>query len=51
MDVFVTKPVIKNATVDTFGNDYGVPQTVEYFDYQAYMSEILSQYYGTQGNE
>ena len=45
IDAYKNKPVIKNATVDTFGYDYGVPETLEYFDYQAYMTELLNQYY------
>ena len=41
-------PVIKSATVDTFGNDYGNPVIEEAFDYNAYMNDYLSSYYSTQ---
>lgn len=47
IDEFSNKPVITNATVDTFGKDYGTPTYEEYFDYQEYLTNILSQYYST----
>lgn len=48
IDAYANKPVIKNATVDTFGVDYGVPETLEYFDYQAYMTDLINQYYSSE---
>lgn len=42
---FETKPVIKNASVERYGVDYGKPETQEAFDFQAYMNELYSQYY------
>lgn len=50
IDAFKTKPVIKNVTVDTFGVNYGTPETVEYFDYQAYMTDLINQYYSNQNS-
>ena len=50
IDEFQAKPVIKSVTVDTFGKDYGVPKYEEYFDYQSYLTDMLSQYYSTQTN-
>ena len=38
----VNPPVITSISVDTKGVDYGVPETVEPFDYSSY---IMSQYY------
>ena len=40
------KPVIKSLSVETYGVDYGTPETVEPFDYQSYLSKL----YGTNGN-
>ena len=45
IDVFEVYPVIVSAKVDTHGEDFGLPQVMEAFDYNAYMSEILSSYY------
>ena len=45
---FETLPVIKTATVDTFGIDYGMPNYMEAFDYEAYSTEALLQYYQNQ---
>lgn len=42
----VNKPVIKSLTVETFGVDYGDPETVEPFDYQSYINQM----YGLSGN-
>ena len=44
---FETYPVITSATVDTHGENFGLPEVLEAFDYNAYMSELLSSYYGT----
>lgn len=38
-------PVIKSLTVETYGIDYGIPETVEVFDYNTW----LMQYYGYYG--
>lgn len=43
---FETYPVITSATVDTHGENFGLPQVLQAFDYNAYMSELLSSYYG-----
>lgn len=51
IDEFETKPVIKSVTVETYGKDYGIPEYEEYFDYQEYLTEMLSQYYSTNENE
>lgn len=45
-DMPKNKPVIKSVTVDTFGVNYGEPETVDAFEYQSY----LSQMYGLSGN-
>ncbi len=39
----IDPPVIKSITVDTFGEDYGEPETVEPFDYNSW---LMQQYYG-----
>mgnify|MGYP001853617390 FL=1 len=39
VDKPVNPPVIKSLTVDTFGVDYGVPETVEPFDYNSWITE------------
>ena len=44
-DTPVNKPVITKMTVETFGVDYGEPETVEPFDYTSWM---LEQYYSRQ---
>jgi len=36
-------PVIKSITVDTFGEDYGDPETLEPFDYNSW---LMQRYYG-----
>ena len=48
IEEFETKPVMKNVTVDTFGVDYGIPTYEDYFDFQAYLTDMLSQYYSTE---
>lgn len=42
-DMPINKPVITTITVDTFGVEYGEPETVEPFNYYNY----LMQYYGS----
>ena len=44
LDRPVNPPVIKSITIDTKGVDYGMPETVEPFDYYSYM---MQQYYGS----
>ena len=44
---FETYPVITSATVDTHGENFGLPEVLEAFDYNAYMSELLSSYYSS----
>ena len=51
IDEFMTKPVIKNVIVETYGKDYGIPEYEKYFDYQEYLTDMLSQYYSTSENE
>ena len=46
IDEFVNKIVIKSATVDTHGIDMGVPEMVEYFDYEEYIYQMFSAQYG-----
>ncbi len=48
IDVFETYPVIKSASVDTFGNNYGMPVVQKVFDYDTYMNNYLTQYYSSQ---
>ena len=42
----VTPPVIKSMSVETFGIDYGIPETIDTFDAQ----EALNQYYNSMLN-
>ena len=46
---FNTMPVIKNVTVETYGVDYGIPETHEASNYSQYLYELMNQYYS--GNE
>jgi len=39
-DMPVNKPVIESITVDTFGADYGYPETLEAFDYTSYLMSL-----------
>ena len=41
-------PVITKATVETYGVDYGMPDYMEAFDYDKYMSDLILQYYRNQ---
>ncbi len=43
IEAFAEYPVITSATVETFGNDYGMPQVQEAFDYNSYMYDLFSQ--------
>lgn len=42
---FANMPVITNATVETYGVDYGKPEVHEAFDIQAYINQLYSSYY------
>ena len=42
---FSAKPVIANATVDTFGVEYGKPEVHKAFDLQSYLMQYYSSYY------
>ena len=42
---FATPAVIKSATVETYGVDYGVPEVHEAFDYNAFLQSYLNQYH------
>lgn len=46
VEEFSNKLVIKSATVNTHGIDFGVPEMVEYFNYEEYMYQVLSSQYG-----
>lgn len=39
-------PVIKSITVETYGVDYGIPETVEEFDMNSWYTNFLMQKYG-----
>lgn len=45
IEKFANMPVITSANVETYGVDYGMPETHEAFDIQAYINELYSQYY------
>ncbi len=47
---FATAPKITNATVETYGITYDLPETHEAFDYSSYLQNLLNQYY-TSGQE
>lgn len=36
----VNPPVIKSLSVETFGVDYGTPETLDVFDYQSYLQQM-----------
>ncbi len=46
IDAFTNYPVITSATVDTHGVNYGNPTIEEVFDYESYMYNLMSSYYG-----
>ena len=48
IEKFAAMPVIKKATIDTFGINYGYPDVNEAFDYEGYLQQVLSQYYPTE---
>lgn len=41
---FNSYPIIKSATVDTHGIDYGMPKIEKAFDYSAYLYNLMSSY-------
>ena len=45
VDEFANKYVIKSATVDTHGIDMGIPEMVEYFNYEEYIYQTYSTQY------
>lgn len=46
----VTAPVIKNVTVETFGVDYGMPETRDLFDFDAIFSVFMQNYMQSSGS-
>ena len=46
LDKPVNPPVIKSLSVETYGTDYGTPETHDTFDYQKYMQQL----YGISGD-
>ncbi len=46
VEEFVNKYPVKKATVNTHGVDFGVPEMVEYFDYDEYIYQVFSSQYG-----
>lgn len=48
IEKFATYPIISKATVDTHGIEYGNPEIIEAFDYDEYMYQMMSSYYGEQ---
>ena len=45
-DMPINKPVISSITVETYGINYGEPETIEPFDYYSYYMQQYSSYYG-----
>lgn len=50
IEAFAKYPVISSATVDTKGVNYGDPKIEEAFDYESYMYNLMSSYYGNNAN-
>ena len=44
----VNVPIIKNVTVETYGVDYGEPETMEVFDFDAIFNSIMQMYMQSQ---
>ena len=44
IEKFATMPIIKKATVEAFGTNYGFPDVNEAFDYEGYLNQVFSQY-------
>lgn len=47
IEKFKSAPIIKSATVETNGVDFGIPLYQEAFDYESYMYNMIEQQYGT----
>ena len=47
IEEFSDKFVIKSATVNTHGIEFGVPEMVEYFNYDEYVYQVLSSQYAS----
>ena len=47
IDKFDTFPIIKSATVETYGIDFGIPVFQEAFDYESYMYDLIQTQYGS----
>jgi hypothetical protein len=47
INAFDSFPAITNITVETYGVDYGLPETSEAFDYSSYLYQLLTQYYSS----
>ena len=47
IDKFATFPIIKSATVETYGVDFGLPVFMEAFDYESYMYDLIQTQYGS----
>ena len=47
IDKFDTFPIIKSATVETYGLDFGIPVFQEAFDYESYMYDLIQTQYGS----
>lgn len=50
MQEFAKHLVIENMSVQTFGVDYGIPETHEAFDINGYINKLYSQYYSASSN-
>ena len=46
----VNAPVIKNVTVDTYGVDYGVPETEDAYDFEAIFNFLIQNYMQSQSS-
>lgn len=47
IDKFATFPIIKSATIETYGVDFGLPVFMEAFDYESYMYDLIQTQYGS----
>ncbi len=47
INAFANPPVISSATVETYGVNYGLPETHKAFDYSQYLQDLMMQYYST----
>lgn len=46
IEKFKVAPIIKSASVDTFGVEFGMPVYQEAFDYESYMYDLINSQYG-----